>query len=312
MTAEDEDVVQSEAPAAREAARPRGAAPALDPRLNAYREDLAAAHLTDRIAAPRYSEGEKRQVVRAVVPLRSRPRANSGIGTEALFGEIVTQYDERDGWSWVQLDRDGYVGYVPSELLTPDVRETTHKVKALGTFLYPAPDFKAPPLMHLSINAALTIVDQGEKFSRTSAGHYVVTRHIADKARNQRDFVDVAERLVGVPYLWGGRTRVGLDCSGLVQVSMEAAGLKCPRDSDMQQAELGSNVLVPADLEGLQRGDLVFWKGHVGIMADGVMLLHANSYHMQAVLETLPEAAGRIMRGGSQIVAIKRLPALTA
>ena len=166
--------------------------------------------------------------------------------------------------------------------------------------------------MLVSLNAELTVADGDERFSRLAQGGYVVTRHIAEKDRFARDFVDIAERLTGTPYLWGGKTRIGLDCSGLVQVSLHAAGVECPRDSDLQQAELGTSVLVPDDLDGLRRGDLVFWKGHVGIMVDGLMLLHANAHHMATVAETLPEAVERIAKAGLQVSANQSLEALSA
>jgi cell wall-associated NlpC family hydrolase len=135
----------------------------------------------------------------------------------------------------------------------------------------------------------------------------VVNRHIAENGRYARDFVEVAERFIGTPYLWGGRTRVGIDCSGLVQMSLEAAGMNAPRDSDMQMRELGEPIAVSETLDDFQRGDLVFWKGHVGIMLDGVMFLHANAHHMAVAVETLPEVAERNLKAGSAIIAVKRM-----
>jgi cell wall-associated NlpC family hydrolase len=217
-----------------------------------------------------------------------------GFETEALFGETLTVYEERDGWAWVQLTRDRYVGYVPSDALSPDIDAPTHRVRALGTFVYPVPDIKSPPLMHLSINSELSLAGGDERFLMLRGGGFVVTRHVAERGRYVNDFVDIAERFIGTPYLWGGRTRVGLDCSGLVQVSLEAAGIAAPRDTDMQQAELGSDIAIADVREGVQRGDLIFWKGHVGIMTDGVTLVHANAHHMAVTAETLPEAIERI------------------
>lgn len=289
-----------------------GAPLQLDPRLHVYRDDLAAAELKGRVRSQRFVVGEARQVVQSALPLRGIPDSKASYATELIFGERVMVYETREGWAWVQSQRDRYVGYVPTAALSRTVVAPTHKVRALGTFLYPAPDIKTAPLMHLSIGSELAIAETGESFSRLIKGGYVVNRHIVEIDRHHRDYVEIAERFIGTPYLWGGRTRLGIDCSGLVQVSLEAAGFAAPRDSDMQQSALGEPIAVPSDLEGLRRGDLVFWKGHVGLMVDGLMLVHANAHHMAVAVETLPEAVGRIARSGSSIVTIRRMPALAA
>jgi cell wall-associated NlpC family hydrolase len=281
--------------------------PSLDPRRNAYRADLAAQALRGKVEAPRYATGELRQVVHSATPLRGAPDARQSWTTEALYGELVTVYEERDGWAWAQLQRDGYVGYLRSSALSAQVRQATHRVQALGTFLYPSAEVKACPWMQLSMNSMLAVVEMGPAFSRLADGSFVPSRHIVEWDRYAPDCVAVAERFTGVPYLWGGRSRLGIDCSGLLQIAMQAAGFQCPRDSDMQQAELGKDVPIRDDLDGLARGDIVFWAGHVGIMLDAFLLLHANAHHMSVVAEPLSSAVDRIAGGGASLAAIKRL-----
>jgi cell wall-associated NlpC family hydrolase len=283
--------------------------PALDPRRHPYRGDLAAEALRGKVRAARYVKGEPRQVVYPAIPLWSQPDARQDWSTQALFGESVTVYEETGGWAWGQLERDGYVGYVQARALSAQVRPATHRVRAPGTFVYASANARAQAGPHLSMTSLLSVAETGAAFSRLAEGGFVPTRHIAELDRFAPDFVAVAERFAGTPYVWGGKTRLGLDCSGLVQVAMHAAGLDCPRDSDMQQAELGREVAVDGGLDGLERGDLVFWSGHVGIMTDAFMLLHANAHHMAVIAEPLRGAVDRIARGGLEIAAIKRLPA---
>ena len=282
--------------------------PALDRRRNAYRADLAAEALRGTVAAPRYAAGAARQVVHAAVPLRGAPEAQARWTTQALFGERVTVYDECDGWAWVQLACDGYVGYLPASALSERIEAPTHWVRAPSTWLYARPDFKSPPSVSLSMNAAVRVVAMGAPFAKLVDGRFVPAPHIADQRWHAPDFVAVAEGFLGAPYVWGGKTRAGVDCSGLLQLAIQASGRPCPRDSDMQLAEIGDTTVVGHDLSGLARGDLVFWPGHVGIMLDPDRLLHANAHHMAVAVEPLRVAAERIARTGQAIAAVKRLP----
>ena len=281
-----------------------------DPRLTPVRPDLAADHLRGLIDAPRYAKGLAKRVIAASAPLRRFPDAAAPLETEALHGESVAVYDEEEEWAWAQLDRDSYVGYLPRTALgTP--AEPTHRVAALRTHAYPGPSIKLPPLMALSLGARLKIVGHEGDFAVSEDGLYLWSRHLEEAHSREPDSVAVAERFLETPYLWGGRTSEGIDCSGLVQTALTAAGVASPRDSDMMEAALGEPIAIDDKETRLKRGDLVFWKGHVGIMRDSVTLLHANGWHMKTVSEPLSQARERIAaNGGGRITSVRRFSSL--
>ncbi len=280
---------------------------ALDPRVNAYRADLAAARLEGKVEAPRFTEGERRQVRAPCAALRREPRPDAPLETEALMGEMLVLYDENEGWGWVQLERDAYVGYISCEALSAAVTPLTHRVTALRSFVFPGPDIKLPPLAAVSLNAGLAVEGERGAFLELASGGFVHRAHAAPWKETAEDFVAVAARFLGTPYLWGGRTSFGIDCSGLVQIALEAAGHACPRDSDQQASALGEALKGKFDTATLRRGDLVFWNDHVGIMTGESQLLHASAYHMETVIEPFDEALKRISEFGFEVTAVRRL-----
>lgn len=277
----------------------------LDPRLYAFRPDLADRRLEGRVAATRFVDGEDHRVMAASAPLRRTPRHDSALDTEALRGERVRVFEEREGWAWGQLAGDGYVGWLPSAALGQPGDPPTHRVSALRTFVFPAPDIKLPPTVALSMGALLAVRGEAGALAETDAG-FVPARHLAPLDRPARDWVAVAERFVGTPYLWGGRTSLGLDCSALVQLALAAAGIACPRDSDMQANGVGAAV-DHSRPDRLMRGDLLFWKGHVAIVAGEGRLLHANGHHMETVIEPLQQAVARIAGMGLEVSGARRV-----
>jgi cell wall-associated NlpC family hydrolase len=278
-----------------------------DPRLTPARPDLAAKYLEGRIEAKRFVTGEAFEISDSVAPLRGAPSSEAMLLTQALMGERVTIYDRNgEGFAWGQLNSDGYVGWLPDRALAKPAAAPTHKIMALRTFAFPGPSIKLLPVDTLVMGAAVTVIRDDGVFAVTRGGWYLPRQHVGLIDRHVDDFVAVAEQFAATPYLWGGKSSLGIDCSGLVQVSLNAAGIGCPRDSDMQQDGLG-RALDAAESKKLRRGDLMFWKGHVAIVRDADTIVHANAHHMATTIENTSEAIARIKAAGSEINAIKRL-----
>jgi len=279
-----------------------------DPRLTPARPDLAARHLQGKVVADRYVDGVVREVMEAQVPVRRQPMPDAPLETEALCGERVTIYESTDeGWCWGQLDTDGYVGWLPDNALAPPGPPATHKVAALRTLVFPGPSIKLPPVASLPFGARVAIAQMRDGFAVTAMGGFLPAQHVVDIATSESDFVAVAERFVGTPYLWGGKTSLGIDCSGLVQVAMTACGEVCPRDSDMQEQALGTGIDWRDNIAALRRGDLIFWRGHVAIVRDAATIVHANAHHMAVAVEPTQAAIARIGGAGSAVTSVKRL-----
>lgn len=284
----------------------------LDPRIHAFRPDLADGRLRNKVQADRYVEGTEWQVRAPFVSLRAAPDRAAMLHTQLLTGESVSLFDEQDGWAWVQNQADGYVGYLPVDDLRPDLQRPTHKVGALRTFLYAEPDIKSRALDMFHFGAKLRVDGQQRNFVQVGNG-WVFVDHLMVLRAAEDDYVTTAYQFVGSPYLWGGRTSLGLDCSALVQLCLQQAGVDCPRDSDQQQQRLGELVTTDADASyAFKRGDIVFFPGHVGIMLDGEQLLHANAHHMLCVHEPIGDVLERNRRSDDsfRITAVKRIPSL--
>jgi cell wall-associated NlpC family hydrolase len=277
---------------------------ALDPRINPFRPEIAAKHLQGQVEAERFVEGTRYQVIEPAAFLRRAPSHEARLDTQALMGECVVVYETTDeGWAWGQLETDGYVGFLSANALGTPGPAPTHKVCVPRTLAFPGPDIKLPPAAGLPMGAMLAIMRQDERFALTAAGWHLPVVHLAPLKARQRDFVAVAETMLGAPYLWGGKTSLGIDCSGLVQVALQAAGIAAPRDSDLQELTLGKL----SSLSGLRRGDLVFWKGHVAIARDDETLIHANAHHMMVAIEPAAGTIARIKATGSEVTSVKRI-----
>ncbi|MDG4883535.1 NlpC/P60 family protein [Mesorhizobium sp. WSM4884] len=271
---------------------------ARDARLHAFRSDLADARLKGEVAADRFVAGRPARITAAIADLRKAPRPDAGVNTQALFGDDVLVFEDAEGWAWVQAERDGYVGYVADNVVGPREQTPTHIVCVPRTFLYPGPDLRFPIDGQLSMGSTVTVAGSAETrrthYALLPSGQAIIAGHLRPIAELADDYVTVAESFLGTPYLWGGVSGFGIDCSGLVQLAMRMTGKDVLRDSDMQAASIGTPLEPGPDFSGLQRGDLVFWKGHVAIMTDAKDMIHANGHTMLVSREGLKEAVERI------------------
>jgi cell wall-associated NlpC family hydrolase len=256
--------------------------------------------------ADAHRSADIREVVDPQAPVRRSPSPDAALDTEALKGErVIIEGTSQEGWCRGKLETDGYGGWLPTNALAAPGPLATHKVAVPRTLVFPGPSIKLPPLEGLSLGCRLAIARFEESFAITRSGGYVPARHLAALDTFAPDPVAVAEAFLHVPYLWGGKTALGLDCSGLVQIALTACGVTCPRDSAVQEAALG--VALARDLSDLRRGDLLFWKGHVAIVRDRDALIHANAFHMAVAIEPIGEAIARIKAAGSELSSVRRV-----
>jgi len=274
----------------------------LDNRLNAYRPDLADKRLREKIKADNYVSGKVARVSVPVADLKGSPATKANTEHQLLLGEEVLVFETTNGWAWIQAIRDGYVGYLETSDIEDFKEAATHIVKAPSTFIYPKAELRSPVTAHLSMGSSLTIVGtqtvRGTDYSILSDGTAVIAKHLRKIGNHDQDFVSICEQFAHTPYLWGGSSGFGFDCSGLVQLAMRMCGREVLRDSDMQAATLGEVIEPGKNLENLQRGDLIFWRGHIaiykGTMHNIPHIIHASGHTMSVDIEPLHEAIERI------------------
>lgn len=264
-----------------------------DPRTTLAREDLAARFLETIVTADRYADTRRWVCTEPALAIRRAPEPGAEQLDQLLFGEGFEVLEEVGGYAWGQARRDGYVGFVETIGMKPADGAPTHKVSAIRTYAFAEPSIKSPASGPYSLESLVRVEAREGRFALVAGAGWMVQEHLAPLGSAEADPAAVALRYLGSPYLWGGRESLGLDCSGLVLQALAACGVAWPRDTDQQQA-CGVEV---AESE-LARGDLVFWKGHVGMMLDAERIIHANAFHMATAIEPLAETRARYLAAG--------------
>jgi len=264
---------------------------------------VAAAHLKGRVAAARFADPVRHRVVRPLTDLLRGP--GGARERQLVLGEAFEVLDEHEGHAFGWAARDGFVGYVASEALSAQAPDPTHIVAVPATHAYGAPDLKSPEHCGLSFGSRLRVVSASGAFFETAEGWFIPKPHLRPANAPFADPVTIAQLFFGVPYLWGGNSVWGIDCSGLVQAAWLACGRPCPGDSDQQERALGTAL--PHGAPCL-RGDLLFWKGHVALVVEPEVMIHANAHTMSVAYERIDEARARIEgQGDGAITAHKRV-----
>lgn len=258
------------------------------------------------VAAPS-DDPQLMQVTAGVAALLTAPQEGAGMTSQALHGEHVYVHREDGEFGFIQCKRDRYTGWVLMEALSAPALETTHRVTALRAYAFSAADLKSPPHFLLSLGAEIVSAGEEKSYIKADRAGWVTKKHLAPKSDYSDDPAGIAEQFVGTPYLWGGRESLGIDCSGLTIAAYGACGVLLPRDSDMQYAWCGDDIPDWQSPGALQRGDLVFWKGHVGIMTNAEMLVHSNAYHMATAKEPLTGAIERIAKHYGEPIGARRI-----
>ena len=219
----------------------------------------------------------------------ARPSIISQKDSQLLYGEQFQVEKARGAYVYGHSVLDGYQGYVERAQLIKDALSSTHFVKVRASHLYPEPSFKSRPLTRLSFMSRVTLTTNSENgFTQLSDQSWIFSNHIAPMKdfTKSGDLAQTAEIYLGTPYLFGGRSAFGIDCAGLVQVVVYACGHACPlRDSCDQEGSFGT----PIKRDDVQRNDIVYFKGHVGIMMDDKNILNATARHMTTLIEPLSD-----------------------